>query len=314
MDEMLLGRCAVIRLSIIVPALGDQSAIDATLVSILENRPNDCEIILACPRSYVDPYDLHDEIRFVRCPESARPEFLLNRALSASAGECIHWLQPGVQATKNWTDSSTEIIASGASDFTSPLVLSHPRANRIAYAGVRYGRFGSRKLVGKNLRLPIRRKRLKVNSPSMSAGFCHRDSLLDLGGFHSTFGPHLTDADLAARIEAAGMKCTVTPSSIVIAEAEYATAPLLGFERGRKLEHLYWHHAQARVGTTFPGHFAVVVFDTITQLPRLACITSLFGRLVGSIDVLRRHDDDHGLTQEDTGSATATNHNLKRAA
>ena len=55
-------------LSIIIPAAGPQVSIDDTLLSVLENRPEDCEVILAHPEGYVDPYDLADEVQMISAP------------------------------------------------------------------------------------------------------------------------------------------------------------------------------------------------------------------------------------------------------
>ena len=40
------------KLTIVIPAIGNQSDIDDTLVSVLENRPASCAVLLAHPVSY----------------------------------------------------------------------------------------------------------------------------------------------------------------------------------------------------------------------------------------------------------------------
>jgi len=57
--------CLVTQLSIVIPATGTQEQLDQTLVSVLENRPSDCEVIVPHAFDYKDPYDLHDEVTFV---------------------------------------------------------------------------------------------------------------------------------------------------------------------------------------------------------------------------------------------------------
>ena len=53
------------RLSIIIPVLGHSTRLDDTLVSVLENRPANCEIIVVHTEPYDDPYDLAGEVRFL---------------------------------------------------------------------------------------------------------------------------------------------------------------------------------------------------------------------------------------------------------
>ena len=52
------------RLSIVIPALASVEALERTLVSVLEKRPADCEIIVVLNTSYDDPYQLTDEVHF----------------------------------------------------------------------------------------------------------------------------------------------------------------------------------------------------------------------------------------------------------
>ena len=73
------------RLSIIIPALGNSARLESTLVSVLENRPLDCDIIVVHTGEYNDPYDLAGEIhvarpaipRVRRVPDERTPEPLV---------------------------------------------------------------------------------------------------------------------------------------------------------------------------------------------------------------------------------------------
>ena len=59
------------RLSIVIPVLGNVEGLEDTLVSVLENRPVDCQIVVVLNRPYDDPYDLKDEVCFVEAPPGA---------------------------------------------------------------------------------------------------------------------------------------------------------------------------------------------------------------------------------------------------
>src|SRR3954469_4194264 len=57
------------RLSIVIPCLGGAADFDATLVSVLQNRPGDCEVLVAHSEPYDDPYRLHGEVHFIHVEE-----------------------------------------------------------------------------------------------------------------------------------------------------------------------------------------------------------------------------------------------------
>ncbi len=72
------------RLSIVIPVVGDPRHLDDTLVSVLQNRPDDCEILVVHNRPYDDPYELSDEVRFVEARRGSRLVDCLNVGIAAS--------------------------------------------------------------------------------------------------------------------------------------------------------------------------------------------------------------------------------------
>lgn len=304
----------MIRLSILVPAIGEQASIDATLLSVLENRPANCEIIVPCSASYQDPYDLGDEVRFIHCPDDSPVSVLLNSGLSNSLSERVHWLTPGILATDGWTESPVRSIGERKSGFVAPLILDESNSSRIESAGIRYTRGGARKTIGRNVRHPSRKSvRLRADGPSQHAGFCRRECLIGIGGFRAAFGPNLADADLAARIKAKGETCLVDTSSTLLVDSESVLTPLRrkGFRFGRESERLYWQHFRTNGALSSVIHLAHVAVETLKQFPSPATVTSLFGRFVGVIDSLRRIDDEgEGISVP----AETANRTVRRAA
>ncbi len=71
------------RLAIIISAVGSVESWEGTLVSVLENRPADCEIIVALSQPYADPYDLKDEVRFVAPLGRGSATATINAALAS---------------------------------------------------------------------------------------------------------------------------------------------------------------------------------------------------------------------------------------
>jgi cellulose synthase/poly-beta-1,6-N-acetylglucosamine synthase-like glycosyltransferase len=56
------------RLSIIIPAPGDETTLEETLVSVLENRPENSEIVVVLGFGYHDPWSVGEEVRFIQAP------------------------------------------------------------------------------------------------------------------------------------------------------------------------------------------------------------------------------------------------------
>ena len=59
------------RLAIIISAVGSIEALENTLVSVLENRPADCDVVVVHSKPYSDPYELKNEVRFVSAPRGS---------------------------------------------------------------------------------------------------------------------------------------------------------------------------------------------------------------------------------------------------
>ena len=96
------------RLSIVVPTLTDTAALEETLVSVLENRPDDCEIVVPLACEYADPWNIAEEVRFVQAPAGSSLVGCINLGVSSSRGEVINVLAAGWRATEGWTDRPLE--------------------------------------------------------------------------------------------------------------------------------------------------------------------------------------------------------------
>src|SRR5437773_6639777 len=88
------------RLSIIIPCLGGAAEFDATLVSVLQNRPTDCEVLVLHTEPYDDPYSLGDEVRFIESHAGSLVE-LLNIGVEQASGEVLHIVGCGLEATEH---------------------------------------------------------------------------------------------------------------------------------------------------------------------------------------------------------------------
>ena len=83
------------KLSIIIPADRDASALEDTLVSVLSHCPPECEILVPHAGSYDDPYGICEEIRLLDCDTQSNTSELIVIAIHQSHGEILHLLGPG---------------------------------------------------------------------------------------------------------------------------------------------------------------------------------------------------------------------------
>lgn len=121
------------RLSIVVPVGRDLSAFETTLISVLENRPENCEVLVAHDGRYDDPFDLGDEVKFV-VGDSAAIVDLVHAAAAVAIGRFVHVIADGVRATADWTDAALENFESYDVGVVAPLVRDETTA-RIVAAG-----------------------------------------------------------------------------------------------------------------------------------------------------------------------------------
>lgn len=234
-----------VRISIVVPHLGDDVAFEESLVSVLENRPANSEVCVVHDGTYADPFELADEVRFVTADSSDLPK-LMAMGAAAAAGQVVHFIGNGVRATYDWTATAVERFASDDVAIVAPLAISEA-SGKVAAAGwcdsrrdvsapVASGFAGSRPDSAGQTRLG-RRQLASVRGGYLTASFWRREALLDaVRGFP-------TDDWVAAEfawsrlLTAAGWRCEIADESLVLGELTSLTPPS-GFRRGCTLRGL----------------------------------------------------------------------------
>ena len=236
----------MVRLSIIIPVVEDEQALEDTLVSALANRPADCEVLVVHAGEYDDPYDLSDEVRFLELAPSLPLEHRMAEALEQAAGEVVH-LMCGVEAAAGWTDAVLPHFADAQVASVTPY-LQTSTAGRIV-AGVACSAGGARKLKSGRSEKQAARAARGVLGPTACAAFYRRSAVLQAGGWPTLVGPELADIDLALALKTLGRRNVVEPDCRITAKAEFAAA-LSGrsagaFRRGRTRQRLALRHAVA---------------------------------------------------------------------
>ena len=271
----------MLRLSIIIPVPGRSEQLERTLISVLENRPRDCEVVVVHCGTYDDPYQLTDEVHFV---ELAADTGLLNCILAGiefSQGEVIHLLACGMTVEENWVDGPLEHFVDPQCGAVSLLVLDEDDPGRVLSAGVSLGVAGTRRLRGAG-RMPLSNRRLRrIDGPVIEAAFYRRDAYNMVGGFSAAVGAGLADIDLALSIRAIRFKTCVAQDCCVYYRGE-SPAQRASFRQGLYAERLFLRH------TALTGLVGSMLFHPVAcgcqfllGLPRGGAFAGLMGRLCG---------------------------------
>jgi hypothetical protein len=273
------------RLSIVIPAPADTAALEETLVSVLENRPHDCEIVVALGCEYADPWNIREEVRFVQAPVGSGLVSCVNLGVAASEGTIVHVLAAGWRATAGWTDAAMARFDDDAVAAVVPVGVAADDRDRVVSAGVRTTVGGRRidlAFAGK-----WRRERLSAGrpvavpmGPVLEAGFWRADAFEMAGpGFSTACGEAMADADMAVTLARSGRTVAIEPEAVVVA-APRSAGRSRPFAAGLHAERLFWRSlAGQAVVPAAVGHLYEVVRHAIARAP-LGTVPMLVGRLV----------------------------------
>ena len=277
------GRTLVTRLSIVIPCVGPFGPLEETLASVLEHRPEDCEVLVPHTRPYANPYQLEGEVRFLHVADK-RAVQLVNRALEDASGDIIHLLAPGLEVVRGWTDPALPHFADPSVAAVSPLVRPLNQPGRIETLGVTYQRGGLRQDVGAHRPLPdYHDLKDDILGPSLSAGFYSREVLEAIGGLPLQLGDELADIDLALTIRDLELRAIFEPRAQVLTTADYvppqANSALV---RGQQAELLFWRHAQHDgLALGLLHHPVAAIRDALGQGGLGRSLLHLLGRTLG---------------------------------
>lgn len=265
------------RLSIIIPWADEHPAFEDTLVSVLQDRPHDCQVIVVHAHAYDDPYRLQGEIELLEVAGAGELE-LVNEGLRAARAPFVHVLRCGVLAQEGWVEPALARFGDSAVGAVSPVVVESRDPGHVVALGVGY-RDGGRRIVrgaGKNVG-DVGGDDLGVLAPTLLAGFYRRDVLLSLGGFACAVG-ECADIDFGLTLSGHGLQCVVETRSCMLA----VQRPLRpGFQYGRACERVFWRHAESRGWKrSLMLHPWAVLVEFVRELPSWRAFAGLGGRLV----------------------------------
>lgn len=274
------------RLSILIPFVGTTQLLEETLLSVLENRPEQSEILVVLGRRYDDPYQLGDEVRFVQAPPRAGLVGCLNLGIGMSRAEIVHVLACGTEVTDGWADWALSHFGDPQVACVAPLVLDSRTPGRVIAAGSDYLRGGSLQWLRPApsvAELPA--EPMPVLGPHTAAAFYRKSALERVGCFEAEAGDRLALVDMALLLKHAGFEALSDPHCQV--RLSPAARDRAGaFRRAWDAERLFWRWASVHGwGGSLASHVATLTTEGMRGALRPSLLPWMAGRLMGGLSI-----------------------------
>jgi hypothetical protein len=219
----LLESIEVPRLSIIIPHLLDDSGLEITLLSILENRESDFEVLLAHDGRYNDPYGLdQDELILIESEPGASFSQQLNLAVSAACSPVVQVLLPGAVVDPNWSDEALHLLRDkSVSAVCQPI---QDRETKDVYLGIS----------GESL--PHRRVTDSADiaaAPLLCGGLFRKRLLKSIGGWLEPCTREVAEVEFALLVSAMDIEIETAEQVTIQAPKRVAAGQEAGYEIGR---------------------------------------------------------------------------------
>lgn len=197
------------RLSIIIPHQSD-SQLENSLLSVLEHRPQDCEVIVPHDGSYLDPYQLTDEVVYVQEDPQTSTIQLLNAGLYAACAPVVCVLLDGALVTEDaWYEKVSPFFSKHSADCVSPRIQYHSKAiNGIDLQAINDVR-------------QLRNGRVDTSSakaalmPKLTCAFYRRRTLLAIGGWCESLSLQTADIELALALKELKVSSAHQPECVI---------------------------------------------------------------------------------------------------
>lgn len=215
------------RLSLIVPFQCDSQALENTLVSVLEVRTSDHELLIVHRGEYQDPYGLGgDEASVVETSSSASLAQQLNAAVQRATGDVVQVVLPGTVLESDWCDDAlaafdeldVDMIALGITTSTS--------------SDVQYGYDSDA--------MPQRRfstEASKIAGPLLAGTMVRRSAIRCLGGWNTRIPSDLIDFEMSLMAKVLDLQVGVVEGGLVRCQ-EPRPMVLSHYELGRSIGQL----------------------------------------------------------------------------
>ncbi len=264
-------------LSIIVPFRGVAESFEDTLISVLQNRPYDCDVVVVHAGPYGDPYSLHEEVTFVPAPASSSLVEQVSLGFHAATSDVVHVIRCGLEVEEGWTESAMQRFEDDSVAAVAPIV-ARQSTGQVVSAGVRSSITGARRVVLANAQSPSNVPRVPCDGPDLMAGFWRRSAWERAGGFDLAFGDGYADLDLALTLMKLGYAAVVEPQCRLVQTSDFPRVESSWIE-GRYAERLFWKHAANRGwrGSVLIHAFCLA-WEFLGAIPRPRRMAGFLGR------------------------------------
>lgn len=226
------------KLTIIVPYDGQPSALEETLVSLLENRPEESEILVVLNHAYENTYDLgEDEVSFVQNPSRACCfESAVHTGVERTAAEIVHIVPCGCQVASGWSDAAVGLFDEPRVACVIPRLWKTAGGEAVLTQGFHFSQTGD--LLPISEAGPAENSRM-AHVPHPFGVFFRREAYMAAGGLDLRFGGTLAVIDLALRAcEKGGRIAATADSSLSVPENMlYPDGPE---KTRRQVKRLFW--------------------------------------------------------------------------
>ncbi len=271
------------RLTILIPFLRHSKIhhLEETLLSVLENRPEETEILVLNGNGYGDPYQLAEEgVVFLEVSGDLPIVECINRGIEAARAPIVQVMVAGVEVIEGWSESALSHFDDPEVAIVSPMVYDRrakKRSPQVQAVQVAYRCGGHLKLhgpespVGKWVRL----------APHAASPFVRRSALQEAGLLNVHFGLQLAYVDLTLVLHVLGWRTAMATGSKVFSRRGLLPAPP-PFHWARQNEQLFWRWADWGGWTrSLHRHFWGNFLELWSLFPRWRMWQHLAGRFAG---------------------------------
>jgi hypothetical protein len=254
-------------LSLIVPFQCDSQALENTLVSVLELRSPDDELLIVHRGEYQDPYGLQgNEAKVLETPASTSLAEQLNIAVQNATGDVLQVVLPGTVLEPDWCvdalaafdELDVDMIALGVS--ASGVSASGVSASGVSASGANSLQYGFEADL-----IPQRRatgEASKIAGPLLAGTMIRRSAIECLGGWNTKIPGDLIDFELCLMAKLLGLQVGVVEGSSVTCD-ESRSMVLSHYELGRSIGQLACAFSEI-------SNSAIVIEPLVRRLGHLA--------------------------------------------
>jgi len=307
----LLESIEVPRLSIVVPHLHDDSALELTLLSILENRERDFEILIAHDGQYLDPYSLdQDEAILIESESGASFTEQLNLAVASACSPVVQVLLPGCVVEQHWSDEALYLMKDKTVSAVC-LPVADVSTNEV-YLGLAGDSLPHRRVTGSSH---------NVVGPLLCGGMFRKGTLKNICGWLEPCQREIAEVDFALMVSALDMRTEIAQQVTIRAPKRVAAGQEAGYEIGRACGQLACAYASVEEsGVVIDslakrlGHLAGGLMSPKSVAERLGWVIGIRDRTFVQAIQNRLELASSSIAMESNTIPITKNANIRRAA